>query len=84
MNSEPYEPLTREFFKLMDEAHAAGLWLKAARHRRPGHRRFAVTLPGGTQPLFRSDDLAAVKQWLREVGGRLAGGVVTGLRSNIP
>jgi len=58
-------PPPQAFFTTLKFAKKAGYWLKCARIAVPGQPRYVVTLPNGSQPLYASDSLDDVRDWLR-------------------
>lgn len=56
----------REFFTALNLGKARCLWVKCARRLLPGMKRYIVTEPHGSKPLFATDDVQELTDWLRE------------------
>lgn len=56
------------FFAAIKQARRQGYWLKASRKAIPGQHRYILTMPNGSQPVFGSDDLDEIRDWLRQGG----------------
>lgn len=62
---EQLPPPPAKFFVAIKVARKRNVWVKCARRAIPGQHRYIVTVEHGSEPLFSSNDIDDVLDWLR-------------------